>query len=110
MATWPVNPTSVKEEEITFKANVVEFLSGLEVRSLFRSTPRRKWTCYFDQRYEDQIRDHFLAHYGNYEKFQFTHPETSITYWVRYEMESFNRKKFVKDTYTVEVSIVEVAS
>ncbi len=111
MATWSLTPDFNWEETPEFHTLVSQMESGFEQRRNKWSASRRKFRLVFTNRSKtdyETARDFFLARKGAYEAFDWTNPNDSVSYSVRFDGDSF---KFINKAYNVyafECTFIEV--
>lgn len=110
MATFNYSPDFVDEEEIEHSTLISEFENLSEQRRNVAG-PRRAWRLRFLNRNQaefEALRDFYLARSGAFEAFNWTNPNDSVTYQVRFKEQSIKPSRKKGALYDLELDFIEV--
>jgi len=110
MASFPEVIPDYNFTEITVYNTVKTNMWGAETRHS-KWGPRKGFTLTFNHATTGEmnyIRDFFIARKGDYEKFDWTHPLTSVVYSVRFSRPNISVKEVGVDSFNIETEFIEV--
>jgi phage-related protein len=111
VADFTLAPDFVFEEKPQYNTLITNFENGVEQRRPTRSTAIREWTLQYRNRSSADMQtvlDLFNSKKGAYTAFDWTNPEDSVDYTVRFKEDSLTKTMKHYGIYDFQFVLVEV--
>ncbi len=111
MASFPLTPDFVFTQTTEFSTVMSEFENGAEQRRAKWASDFKKFDCRFENRPKTDfttLQAFFEAREGKYDTFEFTNPEDSVVYTVRFDDDKLEISHKTALVYSFKLKLKEV--